>query len=295
MQGADRVNPERSYASHREYETGLVSQAALPACYTAPESVDAWRHDRLLRLVEPILQCYPKSDWMTVGDGQFGADAHSLLARGHRAVATSLTDDSLAIAHGKGWISEYHAENAEALSLADDSFDFVLCKHAYHHFPRPALAFYEMLRVCRVAAVLIEPVEAAPRPLDVGRTLAKRVLRGDTQAEFEPLGNFVYRLSVREVFKMMAALSGTAIAVKEFNDCWLPRYSAAPAHGSLGAAATRLGIWAQDVLSRLRLMNFGLAAFVVFKAEPSAPMRTALHEAGFRTIPIPRNPYLTPS
>lgn len=289
------MNPERSYASHRHYESGLVSQDALPACYAAPESVDAWRHDRLLGLLEPLLRCYPKSDWVTVGDGQFGADAHSLLVRGHRAVATSLTDDSLAIAQRNGWISEYRAENAEALSLAGDSFDFVLCKHAYHHFPRPALAFYEMLRVCRVAAVLIEPIEAPPRLLDLGRTIAKRVLRGDTEAEFEPLGNFVYRLSVREVFKMMAALGGAALAVQEFNDCWLPRYSSAPARGSFGARATRAGIWAQDVLSRLRLMNFGLAAFVVFKAEPSAPVRAALQDGGFRTITIPRNPYLTPS
>ena len=289
------MNHERSYASHREYETGLVSQDAIPACYTAPESVDAWRHDRLLGFVEPLLRCYPKSEWVTVGDGQFGADAHSLLTRGHRAVATSLTDDSLAIAQGKGWIAEYRAENAETLSLADDSFDFVLCKHAYHHFPRPALAFYEMLRVCRVAAVLIEPIEAPRRLLDVARTVAKRVLRGDTEAEFEPLGNFVYRLSVREVFKMMAAVGAPALAVKEFNDCWLPRYSSARAHGSFGAAVTRLGIWAQDVATRLRLMNFGLAAFVAFKVEPGAPVRAALKDRGYRTITIPRNPFLTPS
>ena len=290
------MNPERSYASHREFETGLVSQDLIPSCYTAPGSVDAWRHDRMLGFAEPLLRCFPSSSWITIGDGRYGSDAHYLLRRGAKVIATSLTDDALSIAQQNRWIEGYRAENAEALSFGDDACDFVLCKEAYHHLPRPPLALYEMLRVCRLATVLIEPIEAPRRLFDGGRSLAKWLLRGETQAEFEPLGNFVYRLSVREIFKLMAAVGGPAVAVKEFNDCWLPPFVDAPADGrSVGFAATRLGIWVQDALSRIGLMNFGLAAFIVFKTEPGEPLRSALRAAGYRVIDIPRNPYLKPA
>jgi SAM-dependent methyltransferase len=40
----------------------------------------------------------------------------------------------------------FQKENAEQLSFEDESFDFVLCKEAYHHFPRPMIALYEMIR-----------------------------------------------------------------------------------------------------------------------------------------------------
>lgn len=68
------MKPERRYASHRLYETRLVSQDALPLCYTSPDSVDAWRHDRLLGFAEPVLRRFPTSGWITLGDGQYGAE-----------------------------------------------------------------------------------------------------------------------------------------------------------------------------------------------------------------------------
>lgn len=51
-------------------------------------------------------------------------------------------------------------ENAEKLSSPNETLDFVLCKESYHHFTRPMLALYEMLRVATKAVVLIEPNES---------------------------------------------------------------------------------------------------------------------------------------
>ncbi len=48
-----------------------------------------------------------------------------------------------------GFIGEYSAQNAESLSFASNSFDYVFCKDAMHHCPRPVIALYEMLRVAR--------------------------------------------------------------------------------------------------------------------------------------------------
>jgi SAM-dependent methyltransferase len=41
--------------------------------------------------------------------------------------------------------------------LADNSYDIVLVQDGLHHLPRPVLGFTEMLRVARVAAIVIEP------------------------------------------------------------------------------------------------------------------------------------------
>jgi hypothetical protein len=53
----------------------------------------------------------------------------------------------------------YERQNGEALSYKNESFDFVFCKSGLHHFARPVLGLYEMLRVCRRKVAFIEPYE----------------------------------------------------------------------------------------------------------------------------------------
>jgi hypothetical protein len=48
-------------------------------------------------------------------------------------------------------------QNAEALSLPDNSFDVVLVQDGLHELRRPVLGLTEMLRVARRAVVVIEP------------------------------------------------------------------------------------------------------------------------------------------
>jgi SAM-dependent methyltransferase len=55
----------------------------------------------------------------------------------------------------------YELANGEALPYASRSFDLVLCKEALHHLARPVLGLYEMLRVCRHRAVIVEPWDCA--------------------------------------------------------------------------------------------------------------------------------------
>ena len=48
--------------------------------------------------------------------------------------------------------------NAEEMSEVEDgSYDLVLVQDGLHHLPRPTLGFTEMLRVARIAAIVIEP------------------------------------------------------------------------------------------------------------------------------------------
>ena len=115
---------EQSYAMQAVSE----KEMRLPASFRAPQSIDAWRHKRMLALVDPLCDALPQSTWMTVGDGRYGCDAAYLRRRGMRVTATSLTDEKLKLAHEMGHIGEFAAENAERISRADGSFDFVLCK-----------------------------------------------------------------------------------------------------------------------------------------------------------------------
>jgi ubiquinone/menaquinone biosynthesis C-methylase UbiE len=246
-------------------------------------------HDTLLA----ILKAHPHSTWLTLGDGSYGSDAHYLQKRGADATASSITDATLQGARQRGYISKYLVENAEALTVKDDSFEFVLCKESYHHFPRPPIAFYEMWRVAKRAVVLIEPLEGRPRLLDSFKWLVKRALRGDSTDQFEPAGNFLYRVSTREIEKMATALNGTYVAEKRYNDFYYAK-AAADRHGArtVGNFITQLGLLVQNVLCRLGLLNFGLATIVVFKQEIDAGLRTSLRQHGFKLFQVPKNPYL---
>ncbi len=55
----------------------------------------------------------------------------------------------------------YELADVQALPWPARHFDLVLCKESLHHTPRPVQGLYEMLRVCRHAAILIEPWDCA--------------------------------------------------------------------------------------------------------------------------------------
>jgi ubiquinone/menaquinone biosynthesis C-methylase UbiE len=278
----------------KSYQRQAVSdlEMELPSLYTRPESVDNWRHMRMLRMARTIWELYPGSRWMTVGDGRFGSDAAYLYAQGVDVLATNLTEAPLLYAKEHGHIAVYQIENAERLSMPDNAVDFVLCKESYHHFPRPPIALYEMLRVSRVAVVMIEPLDD-PRILDGIKRLFKTVIRGDKEQQFEDSGNFLYRLNIREMEKLMTAAGGEVMAFKGINDFWHPRLGDYAADSmNFGSLATRFGIAVQNSLSAIQLLGLGLGCVVIFKGNINRKARVGLRAGGFKIIDLPRNPYL---
>lgn len=278
---------EASYRRQAEHgqETGL------PSRFGAPESVDNWRHTRMLACALPLVEAMPGSRWLTVGDGNYGSDAAYLGSLGVSAIASSLVSDSLQAAAARGYIREFRAENAERLSLDSGAVDFVLCKEAYHHFPRPPIALYEMLRVARVGVLLIEPVDGS-RALDGLRQIVKKLVRGDVETRFEPSGNFIFRLDLRETAKLMTAVGEHTIAYKRFNDFYLPGLGSDRARGwTRGGVLTRLGIGVQDLLAGMGLLAWGLAGVVLLKGPPPGPLLEALRRHGFEVQVLPVNPY----
>ena len=281
---------EQSYERH---SSGENANTTLPSCYVAPDTIDAWRHRRMLDWLQPLLTRFPNAEWLTLGDGNFGSDAHYLQSNGAQATASSLTDSTLKLAFARGYLKRFCAQNAEKLSFGDETFDFVMCKEAYHHFPRPPIAFYEMWRVAKRAIVLIEPTEGSWRLLSWMKESVKRMLRGDGASEFEPCGNFLFRINLRELRKMAVALNGDSIAYRFFNDFYFgPAAHSKALSYAWGAVFTRLGILIQDLLGQLGLLNYGLACVILFKNEADQRTRSDLKRAGFAFSELPRNPYL---
>ncbi len=284
-----------SYDMHRQLEQDPARYDRMPSSIVDPKSIDAWRHDRMRSAFLPFIAEWPGAKWLTIGDGRFGADAHYLLSHGADATASSLTDHTLRQSHEQGHIAEFASVNAEAIDYDDGAFDFVVCKEAYHHLPRPPIGFYEMLRVANEAVIMIEPIDHRNGGVLLKlKGLVKKVLRGDGIAEFEPDGNYLYRVRPAEIGKLLAALNYTTYAYRPFNDFYVGGLANKKASKwSLAMRCTQLGILVQNALCRSGLLGYGLASIVAFKREPSPEALAALRDADFAIRDLPRNPYLT--
>lgn len=289
-------DPQWSYDKQRNNEQLVFKEQRLPPCYANPTSIDAWRHRRMHESLMPLLRDHPGARWLTVGDGNYGSDAHFLKENGADVLASSLTDEHLVVAKEKGFIDEYRAENAEKLSAADGAFDFVLCKESYHHFPRPPIALYEMLRVARRAVILIEPQETARKVLDYAKDIIKRLIRKDASTSFEPSGNFIFRVNIHEIEKMMIALNYEVVATRKFNDFYHPRVSSKEyAPFSMPVIITKFGIFIQNILCASKALDYGLATVMAFKEKPGRDLLRELERHGFKVSFLPKNPYLKES
>jgi SAM-dependent methyltransferase len=230
---------------------------------------------------------------MTVGDGNSCRDALYLSQFGADVLATDIKTEALLRAKTEGIFAKVQFEDCHVLSAKDESFDFVFCKESYHHFSRPPVAFYEMLRVCKKAVILIEPRETCqPLLYDKLKNLTKKI-RGDKSLFYEPEGNYIFRVNLREIEKMMMALGYQTIAYQFFNDFYLKRHEEERYHHfSLATILAKSGILTQDIFCRLRLLNFGLVSLVVFKEPPSRHALAYLRNSGFRIRYLARNPYI---
>src|SRR5208337_2440742 len=100
------TEPEWSYSRHYNHTRASVEEE-LPSCYSSPRSIDAWRHNRMKRIIMPLLKGFPGATWMTIGDGAYGSDAHFLRENGADVLATNINDDRLKIALEKGFIDKF--------------------------------------------------------------------------------------------------------------------------------------------------------------------------------------------
>ena len=301
----------QSYEKHAEHDKSPNFEKL--ETWKRFDTIDAWRHKRMYDSVLPLISAYPLSKWLTIGDGRYGTDANYLLRNQvPNVLATSIADTLLKKSKVDGFIVEYKVENAEKLSFEDNSFDFVFCKESYHHFPRPMIAFYEMLRVAATAVIIIEPNDVNLKLIKESKSVVKpknkiqlikdfiKDFLGLKRYEynaynpngFETVGNYIYSTSEREFEKAALGINLPALAFKGINDYYDEgvEYQKAMDESPLFTKIKNT-IAAMDDECEKNKRPYNILVSVIFKIMPSENIIYELSKAGFRVDRLPRNPY----
>lgn len=292
--------------SDESYEKALIDKDRNKVALTwlnQNSTLDRWRHDRMYDHLKPIIDFNNKKSWLTVGDGRYGTDANALFRLGAtKVMCTDISDKLLKIGNEKGFIKDYSAQNAENLTFDNDQFDFTLCKEAYHHFPRPHIALHEMLRVSKLGVILIEPLDRQFKPRFINRfaPIIKKFLGkpyNNDGHSFEPVGNYVFSISERELEKVQLGMHRRHIAYNYINDYYQPGFEFINLDSTEKSdikviRKAQIFIKMKDYLSRFNLLRPGLLCAILFKDEPSSLLIDSLENSGWRVKTLPRNPYL---
>jgi ubiquinone/menaquinone biosynthesis C-methylase UbiE len=291
-----------SYKKHSEYlkRFGTMGkEKILSETWFRQDTVDAWRHQRMYKSLDPILNEDPNATWLTVGDGRYGTDSKYISEKGGDVLASDLSDLLLQHAKKMGFIKKYKKENAESLSFKDNEFDYILCKESYHHFPRPMTALYEMLRVSKKGVILIEPNDnyIKSKALEaifhnVKNTIKFILRKKKNKYTFEESGNFVYCISKREIEKTALGLNYKIVAFKGINDAYSPgvEYEKLSDNGPIQKKIKRL-IKKANCLCKLGFKSHAILAAIIFKKIPSKKLIEKLTKNGYEVVYLPENPY----
>jgi len=313
IKGSCKRTLEVIYDRHEEEWEKCINdeeRRKIAATWMKEGTLDRWRHHRMLSPIKPFIS--GDKTWLTVGDGRYGTDAHFIISEGGIAHASDISDKLLKIGSDAGFIGSFSAENAERLSFADNSFDYVLIKEAFHHFPRPWIALYEAFRVCRKAVILIEPNDddshlkaSAVGALKIIATSAKRLAkrlagRNHSQSSsywFEPVGNFGYTVNPKELEKFILGMHYRHIATTGINDA----YEEGVEFISLVSPSEKerqvikrvqTAIKKADQRCKAGLSSYGLLLAALFKDEPTNQTKNLLAQSGWQIKELPKNPYL---
>lgn len=276
-------------------------QKRMGETWLRDDTLDYWRHLRMRAPLKAFVASDLTASWLTIGDGRYGTDAHYLLSLGAKPVHCSdISDTLLKIGHEQGFIQDYSAQNAELLNFADNAFDYIYCKEAFHHFPRPFIALSEMFRVAKKAVILCEPrdqmVDRASLSV-VSRFLKALLGRRADQYGFEEVGNFVYSISERELEKFLLGLHHNKIAYTGCNDAYISGVELVPLqptteHDKKMTRKIKLKIAIFDAMVKVGLMKTQLITAALFKEAPAQKTIVELKEFGWRVKDLPKNPYL---
>jgi ubiquinone/menaquinone biosynthesis C-methylase UbiE len=288
---------------------------AIHATWFHENTTDFWRHKRMYETIRPLAEYYKNAAWLTVGDGRYGLDAIRMkkLFQLQSVFPTDIGENMLKMSKEKGWIDSYSVENAEQLSFSDNAYDVVFCKEAFHHFPRPYLALYEMLRVSKNAVVMIEPAErlisngvkSKPYILSAIQLLFSK-LAGKPYVPyvpgllplshaFEVSGNYLYAVSIREMEKLVHGMDLGGLAWKGFNDVYEKgcEFEEAREGNPLFEKITK-AIAKGDELCKKNpeFHQPNMVSVILFKHKPDEALQQQLKQAGFQLPVIHKNPYV---
>lgn len=316
------IESYKKHASHWQEHDDISKLES----WSKKNTIDAWLHLRMYKLINPLLKEKSKK-WLTVGDGRYGSDANYIISQGLQDVtASDISTRYLKLANKNGFINEFSEENAECLSFNDNSFDFVLCKEAFHHFPRPFIALYEMLRVAKDGVVLLEPNDQnieiyrnraellptlvnVPSKIQIIKDFVKDIFgvkryklqypypayHNDYQfGLYEPdTANYVYTISEREIEKIALALNYDAVAFKYLSFYYEPGVEFEIANDN-----NPMFLKIKEKIAEYNSecdngkMNYNFLSAIIFKIEPENIIINDLINNGYNYIRLPNNPHV---
>lgn len=242
--------------------------------------------------------------WLTIGDYS-GLEANYLLQRNQNVTASDLSDAILKEAQSEGLIKEYSKQNVERITYNDDTFDYVVCKEAFHHFPRAYVGLYEMIRVSKAATILVtEPVDIISKmsvllfiknicdqfnPLLINKIWKNRF-------SWETVGNYVFKISEREIEKIAMGIGLPCIAFKRYDNFKshekIEDLFDVPINEKL-YRKIKLKLAVRSFISSLGIIPHGSLCCVLFKEQPEERILRGMNDLGFTIIHLPINPYLS--
>lgn len=297
-------------------ETMLAHEKeAIHESWFNEHTTDFWRHKRMYETIAPLANYYSDAKWLTVGDGRFGLDTIRLkkIFPLQHIFPTDIGENMLRISKDRGYIDNYGIENAEHLSFADNSYDVVFCKEAFHHFPRPYLALYEMLRVSKKAVVMIEPAErliingvkSKPYILSAVRLLISKLIGKNYQPyvpeinqlnhAFEEAGNYLYAVSLRELEKLVHGMALGGIAWKGFNDAYekgCEFEEAKPGNPIFDKLTKTIASGDELCKKHPSFHQYNMTSVIIFKEKPEEALLQQIKKANFTIPMVYSNPYV---
>jgi SAM-dependent methyltransferase len=206
---------EKSKAAHRLAE----SKSYWPYACVPNHNDDTRRHHEILAHGFGLVRGLNPSNILSIGDSRARDAAFGKQLFGCQATASDLNVSQLHQAVVDGFVDAVCDVDVESIPFSDNHFDLVVAKETFHHWPRPFLGLYEMLRVSRQAVLLIEPFDcssAVPTPY---------VETGQYHDSYEEVGNYKYQLSLREILKCAWAMGLPAVSAVGLNDPYDPKQS----------------------------------------------------------------------
>lgn len=253
---------------------------------------------RTLEILKPLLK--KRNSWLTIGD-YYAFEAQYFIEHNQSVVASDLSDVFLKEAKAEGIINEYRKENVEFINLEEDSIDYVSCREAFHHFPRAYLGVYEMIRVAKKAAILIEPIDILSKmpmvlclknfcdifnPLLINKIWKNRF-------SWETVGNYVFKISEREIEKIAMGIGLPCIAFKGVNILlsYKDNIREVPINKKVLRKINRKLAF-MNFLCKIRLIPYTSLCSIIFKEMPDEETIQNLKKEGYSVIKLPSNPYL---
>jgi len=297
----DKLIP--SYNSHeRQHQDNFINKKDCLYLLRNKDCVAYKLSLQNLNILQPLLK--EKNKWLTIGD-YTGFEAQYLTEHNQDATASDISDVYLSEAFKNNLISKYKKINVEHIDVEQDSFDYLFCKQAFHHFPRAYLGLYEMIRIANKGIVFLEPVDPLFKmpfllflknicdcfnPFLINKFWKNRF-------SWEVVGNYVFKISDREIEKMAMGMGLPCIAFKEINVNVTP----VPAKwGDINKVPFDERLYnkikarspIRNFMCKMRIIPYNTLCAVIFKEKPPKELLNDLRKNKYRVLELPVNPYL---